>query len=281
MSARPLTLALVVLAASLAACSSTPPLAPASTHGSVIDAPRSSRGNPTNYEVFGRRYFVMDTSDGYRATGVASWYGRDFHGKSTSSGEPYDMFAMTAAHKTLPLPTWVEVTNQRNGKSVIVKVNDRGPFVDDRIIDLSYAAAIALDMIGTGTAPVFVRALGAPAAPLTTVTQAPEPVAPPAAATRVASNIPAAESATALGARVFAQIGAFGDYANASRMLGRLRAAGIANTAIVTAGAADGASVHRVRVGPLRDEAEYRRIDSELRRRGFDPSHMVVERVSE
>jgi rare lipoprotein A len=254
---------------------------PSASQASVINAPRSPRGNPSNYEVFGRRYFVMDSSEGYRATGVASWYGRDFHGKSTSSGEPYDMFAMTGAHKSLPLPTWVEVTNQRNGKSVIVKINDRGPFVDDRIIDLSYAAAIELDMVGTGTAPVFVRALGAPAAPPVTVTQSPPPMAPPPAATRVARSIPPSESAATLAERVFAQIGAFGDYANAARMLGRLRAAGIVNASIVTAGAADGASVHRVRVGPLRDEAEFDAVNADLRRHGFEQSHMVVERIIE
>ena len=94
--------------------------------------------------------------------GVASWYGRDFHGLATSSGETYNMHAMTAAHTTLPLPTWVEVTNLVNGKRVVVKVNDRGPFVDNRLIDLSYAAATALDMVGTGTTRVEVRAVAPP-----------------------------------------------------------------------------------------------------------------------
>ena len=122
---------------------------------------RNDRGNPPFYDVLGRRYYVLPTSDGYRARGVASWYGRDFHGLATSSGETYNMNAMTAAHTTLPIPTWVEVTNLANGKHVVVKVNDRGPFVDNRLIDLSYAAALQLDMVRNGTARVEVRALGA------------------------------------------------------------------------------------------------------------------------
>ena len=118
---------------------------------------RSDRGNPPFYDVLGRRYYVLSSSEGYRARGVASWYGQDFQGLSTSSGETYNMHAMTAAHKTLPIPTWVEVTNLENGRRVVVKVNDRGPFVKGRIIDLSRAAARALH-IG-GVAPVEVRRL--------------------------------------------------------------------------------------------------------------------------
>ena len=136
---------------------------PAEQSRTVINPPRSDRGNPPFYEVYGHRYYVLATSDGYRERGVASWYGPDFHGKPTSGGERYDMHALTAAHKTLPIPTWVEVTNLANGKHVIVKINDRGPFVDNRIIDLSYRAAQELDMIRNGTARVEVRALGAPA----------------------------------------------------------------------------------------------------------------------
>lgn len=121
--------------------------------------PRSKYGNPDNYEVLGKRYHVLASAEGYRERGTASWYGEKFHGRRTSSGEPYDMFAMTAAHKTLPLPSYVRVTHLRNGRSVVVRVNDRGPFHDDRIIDLSYAAAVRLDMLGDGSAPVEVVAL--------------------------------------------------------------------------------------------------------------------------
>src|SRR5262245_44020143 len=118
-------------------------------------------GNPQSYEVFGKRYKVRASSDGYHERGIASWYGNPFHGRPTSSGEMYDMHEMTAAHTSLPLPTWVEVTNLSNGKKVVVKVNDRGPFVANRVIDLSYAAAEALDIVRTGTARVEIRALGA------------------------------------------------------------------------------------------------------------------------
>jgi len=121
--------------------------------------PRSRYGNPSTYIVNGKRYHVRDNSTAFRQQGTASWYGTKFHGRKTSSGEPYDMFSMTAAHKTLPLPTWLEVINNDNQRRIIVKVNDRGPFVDDRIIDLSYAAAAKLGIIATGTADVTITAI--------------------------------------------------------------------------------------------------------------------------
>ena len=109
--------------------------------------------------MLGQRYYVQASSVGYRETGVASWYGPKFHGRSTSNGETYDMYAMTAAHKTLPLPTYAEVTNLNNGRSIIVKINDRGPFHENRIIDLSYTAAIKLDIVKKGTGLVEVKAI--------------------------------------------------------------------------------------------------------------------------
>ena len=121
--------------------------------------PRSVYGNPPSYEVFGKRYYVMASSVGYVERGVASWYGPGFHKERTSVGEPYDMYGMTAAHKSLPLPAYVRVTNLQNGRSCVVRVNDRGPFVGNRIIDLSYTAAAKLDMLRDGTAMVEVRAL--------------------------------------------------------------------------------------------------------------------------
>jgi rare lipoprotein A len=111
------------------------------------------------YRVFGETYRTLETSEGYEAEGIASWYGREFHGRPTSSGEPYDMYAMTAAHTTLPLPTYLEVVNLENGRRVVVRVNDRGPFLHGRILDLSYAAAWKLGMLESGTAPVRLRAL--------------------------------------------------------------------------------------------------------------------------
>lgn len=121
--------------------------------------PPSRSGNPDTYVVFGRRYRVSETSAGYRERGIASWYGEAFHGRKTSSGPPFDMFELTAAHKSLPLPTYVRVTHLENGRSIVVRVNDRGPFVGDRIIDLSYAAAERLGMVEQGTARVEVVAL--------------------------------------------------------------------------------------------------------------------------
>ena len=121
--------------------------------------PRSRYGNPQSYVVFGKRYAVLKSADGYRKRGIASWYGTKFHGKRTSSGEPYDMYAMTAAHKSLPLPSYVRVTNLKNKRSVVVKVNDRGPFHENRIIDLSYAAAIKLGISDGGTGVVQVTVI--------------------------------------------------------------------------------------------------------------------------
>jgi rare lipoprotein A len=123
------------------------------------DAP-SARGNPESYVVLGKRYFVLPTNQGYVERGIASWYGTKFHGRSTSNGERYDMYAMTAAHKTLRLPAYARVTNLRNGKQVVVRVNDRGPFHDNRVIDLSYAAAQKLEMAGEGTALVEIEVVG-------------------------------------------------------------------------------------------------------------------------
>jgi len=195
------SLALLVAAATLAACSSKPSrpippsgpdpdgypdasVVPMSAH-SMPDAvpavePRSRYGNPKTYEVMGERYFVLDSAAGYKEDGRASWYGTKFHGKRTSSGEPYDMYLMTAAHKTLPLPTYVRVTRKSNGHSVIVKVNDRGPFHTGRIIDLSYAAASRLDLLQAGSAEVTVEAIDPGTAPA--------PAAPPAPFLELAST---------------------------------------------------------------------------------------------
>lgn len=121
--------------------------------------PRAKYGNMTSYRVFGKRYYTLKSSKNYEAVGTASWYGTLFHDRRTSSGEPYDMLGMTAAHKTLPLPTYVEVTNLKNKRKIIVKVNDRGPFEGNRLIDLSYVAAKKLGMLGHGTALVKVKAI--------------------------------------------------------------------------------------------------------------------------
>lgn len=120
---------------------------------------KSKRGNMESYVVRGQRYHTLDSSDGYSARGLASWYGPNFHGRTASNGEVYDMYKMTAAHKTLPLPTYARVTHLDNGKSIVVKINDRGPFSGDRIIDLSFSAALELGMVNDGTAMVEIQAL--------------------------------------------------------------------------------------------------------------------------
>jgi len=121
--------------------------------------PKSNNGNPDSYEVYGDRYFILKDVRGYKERGYASWYGKKFNGKRTSSGEPYDMFKMTAAHKTLPIPCYARVTNLDNGRSVVVRINDRGPFHEGRIIDLSYTAAVKLGSLDRGSIPVEVEAI--------------------------------------------------------------------------------------------------------------------------
>jgi len=128
---------------------------------SPFEEPASRGGNSDEYEQSGATYRVLKSSQGYDERGIASWYGEPFHGRQTSSGEIYDMYALTAAHRSLPLPSFVEVTNLANGRKLVLRVIDRGPFHDPdrRIIDVSYTAAVKLGLVGTGTAPVRVRAL--------------------------------------------------------------------------------------------------------------------------
>ncbi|MFW5815964.1 MAG: septal ring lytic transglycosylase RlpA family protein, partial [Wenzhouxiangella sp.] len=121
--------------------------------------PRSPYGNHSPYTVLGETYEVRPSAAGYRERGLASWYGTKFHGRLTSSGEPYDMHQLTAAHRTLPLPTFAEVRHLETGRTIIVRINDRGPFHPDRIIDLSWAAAVKLGIDQAGTGPVEVRAI--------------------------------------------------------------------------------------------------------------------------
>jgi rare lipoprotein A len=245
----------------------------------IAGEPRSARGNPPFYDVLGKRYHVLPTSAGYEQRGVASWYGRDFHGLATSSGETYDMHAMTAAHTTLPLPTWVEVTNLTNGKRVTVKVNDRGPFVDNRLIDLSYAAATALDMVRSGTTRVEVRAVGAPAAaaasPQTTAAAA--PAAPPPVMGLQRPVSPSVTPPAAPVERMFVQVGAFGERDNAARLVERLRASGFGNPFVVSEGAGRRA-LHRVRLGPIRDANEFDQLSARLRGIGVGDARLVVGR---
>jgi rare lipoprotein A len=212
--------------------------------------PKSARGNPAFYDVLGKRYFVLNSSEGYLERGVASWYGPGFHAASTSNGERYDMYAMTGAHKTLPLPAYVQVTNLSNGKHVIVRLNDRGPFKEGRIIDLSYTAAAKLDMVKAGTTFVEVRAL----TPM-------EKSSPPPA--------PAATS------DLYVQAGAFGTELNASKLLGQLRSKGVDN-AFVREDQVEGKALYRVRVGPIPSVNEFDKVVKRLRMLGFPDARLAA-----
>jgi rare lipoprotein A len=224
--------------------------------------PRSRNGNPPFYDVFGIRYFVLSSSVGYRERGVASWYGPGFHKVRTSTGEPYDMYGMTAAHKTLPLPAYVQVTNLQNGRSVVVRVNDRGPFVGNRIIDLSYTAAAKLDMLRDGTAIVEVRAVDPADAPGPGAAQNPgaEPAPPPAPVHR----------------ELFIQAGAFADPANAERMADRLRSGNFGRI-FVRDNRIAGRRMYRVRIGPVPDVAEFDRIVAALEQAGISDAHLALD----
>jgi peptidoglycan lytic transglycosylase len=276
-------LGLAVVAA-LAGCLSTSPRPPVSSTAppelalpppmpdSAGDAvprvePRARNGNPPFYDVFGKRYYVLSSSVGYWERGVASWYGPGFHKVRTSTGEMYDMYAMTAAHKTLPLPAFVRVTNLQNGRSVVVRVNDRGPFVGNRIIDLSYTAASRLGMLHNGTAMVEVRAVD-PSAALQAIGAAGGAAAP------VAADAPAPAAAPAAG--LFVQAGAFSDPANAQRLADKLRT-GSYGKVFVRDDQIAGRRMYRVRIGPVPDVGTFDRVVAALERAGINDAHLALD----
>lgn len=232
------------------------------------DMTRTRRGNPPFYEVFGVRYIVMTGSEGYKERGVASWYGKKFHGQPTSNGERYDMYRMTAAHKTLPLPTNVKVTNLNNGRSVIVRVNDRGPFVKNRLIDLSYAAARELDIVNAGTGMVEVEALN------TSYTGAIAAMSAPPGATR--ETAPAKPEASQPAPLMFIQVGAFGESGNADKLASRLRQQGVAGVA-VHASTDETPELYRVRIGPFSSIDDYDRVVAQVSSLHITNTRLVVE----
>jgi len=240
--------------------------------------PKSRYGNPDSYEVFGKRYHVLPTADGYRERGVASWYGTKFHGRRTSSGEPYDMHALTAAHKTLPLPTWVEVTNLRNRRTILVRVNDRGPFVANRIIDLSYAAAQELDIVRDGTGLVEVRAITFDGAATGDIMTAAAPAAPPAESLPPDDGAALAPAAGQTGDApvLYAQVGAFSQRENAERMHGRLLANDFPD-AFIFEDTTEERRLYRVRVGPIPSVEAYDATVARLASLGIDSVHMIIE----
>jgi rare lipoprotein A len=228
--------------------------------------PPSQYGNKSPYTVLGETYRVLPNAKGYVERGIASWYGNKFHGYTTSTFEKYDMYAYSAAHKTLPLPSYARVTNLENGRSVIVRVNDRGPFVANRVVDLSYVAAVKLGVWPKGTAMVEVRAID-PARPDV------EPVAPPAVTAR--ANGAAAPGKTPKPA-LYLQVGAYGDRANADRAAASIRAAHLGEVHVVIA-QVGGKTVQRVRLGPLADVDEADRLTPKVRSLGLGEPRVAID----
>lgn len=216
--------------------------------------PLSRYGNPAHYEVFGQRYHVLASAHNFTERGIASWYGNKFHGRRTSSGEPYDMYAMTAAHKQLPLPSYVEVTNLSNGRKVIVRVNDRGPFVKNRIIDLSYAAASRLDMLNAGTAPVSIRTLSPGKTPQAVTT----------------SSVPDGKI------MYYIQVGAFSDRNNANRLRGQVDSFKLGVPSRLETIELSGKLLHRVRLGPVPTVSEVDQLSMALARYGLQNIQVVI-----
>lgn len=217
--------------------------------------PKSRYGNGPYYRVRGETYKVLDSSHGYQERGVASWYGKKFHGRMTSNQEPYDMYAMTAAHKELPLPTYVRVRNLKNNRRIVVRVNDRGPFIDNRLIDLSYSAALKLDMVRDGTSLVEVTAINF---------DEPEP----------RRSVPAVAEPTVDNSSLFIQVGAFGDQENAERRFRLLRNNGI-RSAFVHKDTQKSPALYRVRIGPIAEVSQYDVLIGRLHDIGISETHLI------
>ena len=268
-------------------CASSPPSRYAQEQDSAPESPvdvadvkdavprpegRSRYGNPASYVVNGKRYHTMRSSNNYRERGIASWYGTKFHGHRTSSGDTYDMYQMSAAHKTLPLPTYARVTNLRNGRSVIVKINDRGPFHDNRLIDLSYAAATRLEILGEGTGLVEVEAID------------PHQYAAEQSGQRVAGSKPklaATQTAAAVAERqntaLYLQVGAFQDRVNAERLRRQLAAVELPGKLHISEGLANQKRVYRVRIGPLQTVESADKVTQILAGQGIDSPSVVID----
>jgi rare lipoprotein A len=216
----------------------------------------SKYGNPDSYEVFGKTYHVKDSAAGFQQKGIASWYGNKFHGERTSSGEAYNMYAMTAAHKTLPIPVFVEVTNLDNGRKAVVKVNDRGPFHEGRIIDLSYAAATKLGVAQTGTANVSIRV----------VTTEKEEKRQRSAAI--------VESPESYGDKLYVQVAAFTTEENALSHLGKLQGEGFRDVRLHIE-SKKGKALYRIRIGPLPSEDVAKQVLAQLKQNNHKNTKIV------
>lgn len=275
----------ILLLALLTACAPTryPPnhplahqASPTLGHGGHV-----KRGEP--YEIAGVRYYPLASGENYDEEGVASWYGKKFHGRKTANGERYNMYAMTAAHTTLPLPSVVLVTNLENGKQIKVRVNDRGPFVKNRVIDLSYSAAKALGYTEQGTTRVRVQTLGkknAPKAvskaemlPVTTVVKTSDVVDPVQAITSLTQEPRQLKPTLAEPEMAYIQVGAFSAKENADSIVDQLQSQLSANhpplRIILTQG------VHRVRLGPFDLDEDAQKALQTVRRNGYDKAMII------
>ena len=222
--------------------------------------PRSSTGNRP-YKALGKTYHPMPSAQGYKERGVASWYGKKFHGNRTSSGEKYDMLGMTAAHRVLPLPTYVRVRSLDNGRSVIVKVNDRGPFLHNRLIDLSYAAAYKLGIVATGTGLVEVSVVQ-PGSISQRAVAKPKPV----------YQVPVSSHSVS-GPKLFVQFGAFTIKSNAENMRRRLYSHGF--DPVIEPGLHNGRHIYRVRVGPYSQVSEVDQVTANSRQYGYETKIII------
>lgn len=211
---------------------------------------RTAAGNKSPYTVNGKTYRVLPTEAGYEEIGMASWYGRKFHGHQTSNGEIYDMFSLSAAHKSLPIPSFLEVTNLDNNKTVVVRVNDRGPFHDDRIVDLSYAAAAMLDYADRGTARVRVRAL----LPAPMMPEQPVLLTENAATDGMLEDVIRERELIERDAgQEYLQVGAFSNITSARQLLAQVSEFTSLPVFIRSDESAGGSLLHRVRLGPVNE----------------------------
>lgn len=285
-------LAMILVSLVLAGCSSTPGTSSAPDHSSRYtlaqdvgpegdvdisdledaspryEAPRPA-GNRSPYTVWGKQYTVMTSAEGYVERGTASWYGKKFHGHKTSNGEIYDMYAMSAAHKSLPIPGYARVTNLDNGRSVVVRVNDRGPFHGDRLIDLSWAAAKKLDYLDRGTARVEVAAINV--RPDGSMFLAGQPWGEAAPAN---DQSPPAVAAGDRG--IFVQLGSFSRVEPARKMQDSVRQLTGESVRVNPIDTASG-RFHRVQVGPFRDASAATREQQRLQLQGFRQAMILTD----
>ncbi len=218
---------------------------------------RTRAGNPDQYEIRGKRYIVLAESKGFRQRGMASWYGTKFHGKKTANGEIYDMYAMTAAHKTLPIPSYVRVTHLKNQRSVVVRVNDRGPFHSNRIIDLSYTAAVKLGMQQTGTGFVEIVAV--------------EPE--DSQQNEIKNNLAKAN----IGEKLYLQIGAFNNPFNARQLQKKLSSIHITDSRLKISQSQGEDALYKVQIGPLTSKKKAAEITTRLAVIGVTATKLLSE----